>query len=197
MDESREAQREPPIGEILKQLDSKCSNEGIKPLEAREYRQEVIGKYGLPETAYKFSDPRRYIGEVEELANKWGVQVRPRHEFEKFFQENPEVGAWFHSGVDSGPMIVTNPPVNEPEEWFRLRARANQLSHEIVHVLQNEKYPRMPIKEQEREAYYYQILDDNFFRRHANNPDFIYRFINETLEDMIKSSTTIDNKLQG
>lgn len=154
MDEIGQSQEMLPIGDILKQLDKKCPDKGVKPSEAWTYRHIIMRKYGLPESTYRWNDPKRYIEQIEEIAKEHGVKIRSRHEFELFFKENPKAKAWFHGKyVFHDSMMVTTPLPNE-EEWFQLRAKANQLSHEIVHALQQERYPRMPVEEQEREAYY-------------------------------------------
>ncbi len=82
-------------------------------------------------------------------------------------------------------------------DWFGLRARAKQLSHESVHALQDKRYPEMPIDVAEKEAFYYQMLTPQTFLRYKDDPAFLMHFINGIVETSIKSSVEIDKKISN
>lgn len=187
----------PSIESIVDELDEILDGrKGIKPSEAWRYREEVRIKYGLPECGYRWENPVRYIEAMESFLKKNGVLVRDKHEFSTFFRENPTATA-----LHSGPNVFRDSTVvvqgASDGEWFRLRARANQLAHESVHTLQASKYPSMPDEEAEKEAYYYQMLTPQQILKYKDDPNFLFEWINGVLESNINSSTAIDKEING
>ena len=183
------------LEDILKEADEKSEgSQGIKVSEAWRYREAVRVKYGLPECGYRWEDPIRYISEAEGLLKENGVQVRGKHEFSTFFKENPGAIA-----LHSGPNVFRDSTVAvegaSDGEWFKLRARANQLAHESVHAFQDIKYPRMPDEEAEREAFYYQMLTPQQIVSHKDDPEFLYSLVNDVIEGNVQCSVSIDQKI--
>lgn len=183
------------LEELIQSLDKAVEGKpGIKPSEAWRYREEVRAKYRLPECEYLFEDPVRYIQTMEAFLKREGVKVRNKHEFSIFFKENPKAEA-----VSSGSSVFRDSTVvvssASETDWFGLRARAKQLSHESVHALQQKHYPRMPNDVAEKEAFYYQMLTPQTFFKYKDDPDFIMHFINKVIETNIKGSVKIDNKI--
>lgn len=124
------------IKEILEKSDLTFRGTGMKPSEAWQYRETVRTKYDLPECGYRWDDPVRYIQTIEDFLKKEGIEIREKHEFKQFFKDNPGAAA-----LSSGPNVFRNNTVivgsNNPDgEYWKLRARANQLAHEAVHAIQ-------------------------------------------------------------
>lgn len=183
------------IEDVIAQLDKALEDkEGIKPSEAWEFRERVRTKYKLPESGYRWNDPARYIGEMETLFREEKIDVRNKHEFEKFFKENPNAGgvAWPRSVFRDSTVAVQATPESD---WFALRARANQLAHEGVHGFQFKRFPGMPDELAEREAYYYQMLTPQQILQFRDDPEFIYHWINEDMENKIQSSVEINKRI--
>jgi hypothetical protein len=183
------------IEDVITQLDKALEGkEGIKPSEAWEFRERVRAKYKLPESGYRWSDPVRYIGEMETLLREEKIDIRNKHEFEKFFKENPNAGgvAWPKS-VFRDPTIAVQ--AASESDWFALRAKANQLAHEGVHGFQFKLYPGMPDELAEREAYYYQMLTPQQILQYRDDPEYIYHWINEDMENKIQSSVEINKRI--
>lgn len=199
MDESGEAlkpdqNQKEGIETILLQMDKALAGkEGIMPLTAWRYREEVRAKYQLPECGYRWNDPARFINEIEAFIKKEGIIIRPKHDFERFFSEHPKAQA-----VTLGkPFRETTVVVSESSQgdWFGLRKKANQLAHEAVHALQAKRYPEMPDEVAEKEAFYYQMLNPQTIERYKDDPDFLHDFINRVIEDSIKLSCKIDSQI--
>ncbi|MDP2672127.1 MAG: hypothetical protein Q8O68_01300 [Candidatus Daviesbacteria bacterium] len=185
------------LEELIQSLDKAVEGKpGIKPSDAWRYREEVRTKYGLPECGYSFEDPLRYIQAIEAFLKENRVEIRNKHDFSTFFKENPKAEA-----VSSGPGVFRNSTVvvgaASDTDWFGLRTRAKQLSHESVHALQDKRYPEMPIDVAEKEAFYYQMLTPQTFLRYKDDPAFLMHFINGVVETSIKSSVEIDKKISN
>ncbi len=134
----------------------------------------------------------RYIREIEAVLKSKGVLIRNKHEFKAFFNEQPDAGA-----LTSGTNVFRDLTVvvQSPEDdWWKLRAWANQLAHEAVYAMQALKYPRMPDEEAEREAYYYQILTPDIILRAASDPDHLIHNL-KLIESFVLSSTAINRAI--
>lgn len=182
-------EKPPSLDEIIAKIDQ--ASEGkheVSLARAWQYREEVRAKYGLPECGGRWDDPLAYIHEVEDVLRKEGVQVRDKHEFSAFFAEHPSAGA-----VAMEPSVFRDATVvaeaTSLNDWWGLRARANQLSHESVHALQFRHSPRMPDEEGEREAYYYQMLTPDMIRGHQDDPSYLFYQINGGIEQNVQNST--------
>lgn len=181
--------------ELLQTLDKTVEGKpGIKPSDAWKYREEVRAKYGLPECGLLVGDPLGYIQMMEEFLKRERVEVRNNHEFSLFFKENSESAAFYFISNVFREATIAVPGASE-SVWFDLMDRATQLAHESVHAMQGKHYPRMPFRLAEKEAYYYQMLKPQIFLRYKDKPDFIMHFINETIEDSIRSSVEIAKRI--
>ncbi len=185
------------LEELIQSLDKAVEGKpGIKPSDAWRYREEVRAKYGLPECGYSFEDPLRYIQTIEAFLKENRVEIRNKHDFSTFFKENLKAEA-----VSSGPGVFRDSTVvvgaASDTDWFGLRARAKQLSHDSVYALQDKRYPEMPIDVAEKEASYYQMLTPQTFLRYKDDPAFLMHFINGIVETSIKSSVEIDKKISN
>ena len=191
-----EAEPTNSLKDILINLDEKLKDkEGIKPSQAWRYREEVKAKYHLPECGYMWSDPERYIKEAEKYAKAHGIQIRPKHEFQGYFgmeeHRDAEAVSLSENVFRNNTVVVARA---SQSDWYGLRRRAKQFAHELVHAIQGEKYPRMPLEKAEREAYYYQMLTPHFFIKHRDNPDFVSHYLNTVIPRGIKSSCEIARK---
>ncbi len=187
---SNEIESNPRLDQILQEMDKKFEGkEGLKPSQAWEYKQQVIAKYQLPENDRISIDPTSYIHNVEALLKDNNIQVRPKHEFQNFFNENPTARAVnFEPNVFRDSTVVV---ANASENNFKqLKKRAKDLSHEAVHALQDIRYPSMPYEEKEREAYYYECLTPEMIIRYKDNPEELFA----VLDDLIDMSVTVDQK---
>ncbi len=180
------------LDQILVELDKRHNSSGMKPSEAWQYRETIRIKYGLPECGYRWNDPLRYIGEIETFLKSNGVTIRPKHEFQNFFAENSDSGA-----LTSGPSVFRDLTIivqGESDDWYKLRARANQLAHESVHAMQNIKYPSMTNEEAEREAYFYQMLTPQELIEAANKSEGL-GFLLALIEKNVINSKKTDERL--
>ncbi len=178
--------------EILRKADEHAGDNEIKPSEFWNFRERVRVGYGLPECAGRWDDPVGYIHQIEEFASKHGIDVRPKHEFETYFRERPDAGAVaFSEDVFRRNTVVVEG--FKPDDRWALRARANQLSHEIVHAMQATRYPSMPEELAEWEAYAYQWFTPELIREHEGDPDFLVYHINNTIREAVASSVSIAN----
>jgi hypothetical protein len=179
-----------PIELLARRLDERVGKkEGISISQTWEYRERVRAKYQLPECAGRWENPVGYIDKITKFAKEKGIPIRPKDEFQPFFEKYKNAKA----------AIIDNNLVVEKasgSDWFALRALANQLSHEIVHGLQNQKYPRMSDEEAEREAFYYQMITPDTIRRYEGNPEFLHHYINEIVEADIKTSCANDQAIR-
>lgn len=179
-----------PIELLVRRLDEKVGKkEGVSIARAWEYREEVRAKYQLPECAGRWEDPIGYIDKITKFAKEKGIPIRRKDEFQPFFEKYKNAKAAI---IDNNLLVERA----SESDWFALRALANQLSHEIVHGLQNQKYPRMSDEEAEREAFYYQMITPETIRRYEDNPEFLHHFINEIVEADIKTSCADDEAIR-
>jgi len=181
-------ERQVSIDEVIAEIDKKL--EGKYPVslaQAWRYREEVRAKYGLPECGGRWEDPLAYIHVMEDILSSNDVNLRGKHEFEAFFDENPTAGA-----VTMSPDVFRNTTVvaqaASSNDWWQLRARANQLAHEGVHALQFQRSPRMPDEEGEREAYYYQMLTPQQILKYKDDPTYLLDQINGSIEQNVQNS---------
>ncbi len=177
---------------ILTKADVFTPEGGIKPSEYWAYRENVRIKYGLPECADKWDFPVSYIQKIEQLAKENKIEIRPKHEFQLFFEEN-KAGALTSKSVFRDNTIIAEQ--HQPDDWWALRARANQLSHEIVHALQNIMFPGMPDHIAEQEAYAYQQFNPGEIIYKSYSPEDIASWVNKTIPEWVATSLAVDNKL--
>lgn len=102
-------------------------------------------KYNLPDRGLRFENPNEYINQLNKIAKDNGIPIRDASEWESFFQNHP-AGAVFD---DSGKQIFVDfrTAIDDPLTYSGL------LEHELVHALQNRRYPGMPVEVMEYEAY--------------------------------------------
>lgn len=181
--------------EIAKELDKRLGSKEAS--DAWHYREEVRAKYHLPECGYRWEDPERYIQEMENFVNENGITLRYKHEFEKFFEDFPDT-----QGRTTKDNEVVTTAVGH-SDWLALRARAKQLSHEVVHAMQAKLYPGMPDEIAEKEAYYYQIITPQDLKRAMTSLDpaltfkTSMRIINESIESSVKTENELKNKAEA
>ncbi len=179
---------------ILTQADTFTPEGGVKPSEYWKYRERVRVKYGLPECGGKFDDPVSYIHQIEQLAKENGIEIRPKHEFELFFQENPGAGGvFFGKGVFRDPTIAVEQ--HQPDDFWELRTRAGQLSHEIVHAFQDIMFPGMPDHIAEQEAYAYQIFNPDAILFFSDSIEFISSWVNKDIPKLVAFSNSTNSKI--
>ena len=180
---------------VVEEQDQSPNENEVKKriLKAWEYRQRVKAKYSLPECGSRWENPALYISEIQEFAKKEGIKIGFKHEFEEFFEENPNAAAVsLGESVFRPRTIVTEIP--NYNDFFSLRAVANQMSHEIVHAMQDKYAPQMPDEEAEREAYYYQMLTPQKLIENAQNLTDILYFIDNVIERSVLHS--VENNRQ-
>ena len=185
---------EPSLGQVLKNMDQALvDKDGIKPSEAWDFREMVRAKYQLPDSGLRLIDPVEYIRRVERLLKDKKITIRPGHEFQPFFNENPETEAVnFKASVFRDATVVLG---GDAESSLAKKARL--LAHEAVHALQNFFYPRMPLETKEKEAYYYELLTPQSILMFKSDPEGFYGAVNETFDLLIKLSVSVDKKLNG
>ena len=183
--------------ELVATMDADFTHpDGLTASQAWQYREEVRGKYGLPECGGLWSDPQGYINEIEAFLEREGIRIRGKHEFKDFFNNNPGAGAVaFGRSVFRDATVVVGQASSS--DWFGLRARAKQLSHESVHAMQDKYYPGMPDEQAEREAYYYQMFTPQKIRELSDDPEHLLFIITGIIEPAVRSSVTINASLKG
>lgn len=189
-----EMSAEPRIEDLLAKIDTEYTNpDGWTFSQAWKYREEVRAKYGLPECGGRWEDPQGYINYMEDMLAREGIAVRGKHEFKGFFEDFPGASAVVlgRSAFRDTTVVVTEASTND---WFGLRARANQLAHESVHAFQDTLYPGMSHEEAEREAHYYQMFYPQKIRELSDDPERLYRLFTDIIEPGIKKSVIINEK---
>jgi hypothetical protein len=109
--------------------------------------QKVIrAKYGLPDL-----DARESLGDYENYlrnrVSELGVTIEEESGCGKFFEEFRQAGGVF---MDNERKIGVNIKKDDVQEYAR---SLNTLEHELIHAIQNIRYPSMPIELMEYEAY--------------------------------------------
>lgn len=109
----------------------------------------IQNKYGLPPQQLRIDDPAEYLYQLEQIAKQNQVEIRSIGEIPKFFEEYPQAGAVhaYPGGVITGDHAI----YIQPQENLALQAK--DATHELVHALQFNRYPGMPIEGKEYEAY--------------------------------------------
>jgi len=118
-----------------------------------EDQQKTRKKYDLPPIPMLREDPREYQRRLIEKAKKIGVTILPKIACGSFFEETPAAGAVFISSSDSGSSENKIGVDIKEDSLDNLIRSIKELEHELIHALQNKKYPSMPIEIQEYEAY--------------------------------------------
>lgn len=119
--------------------------EDPKMIERIASDQEIIrAKYKLPSWDLSPSELERAL---RQIAEELGVTVRPTHELQRFFEENPFAGA-VYSPEDKE--IAANINTTALRDYYK---SLQVFEHELIHAIQDKLSPRMPIEEMEYEAY--------------------------------------------
>lgn len=130
-------------------------------------------KYGLPDRGLRFENPNEYIVQLNRIAKENGIPIRDASEWESFFQRHL-AGAVFD---DTGKQVFVDfrIAINDPITYGGL------LEHELIHALQDKRYPGMSVEVMEYEAY---ITANMSLTNVQNDP----RNIQETLFNNIEFS---------
>lgn len=122
---------------------------GMKPenpelLNKLEEDQKIIrSKYNLPNPNLP---PAEFERALNQLAKEMDIEIRPKHEYSRLFDEAPDAGAM---SLDGGKIIVGIDRNNERGYKKSLK----QMEHELVHGIQEKIAKSMPIELMEYEAY--------------------------------------------
>jgi hypothetical protein len=122
---------------------------GLKPedpamLERLTNDQDIIrAKYNLP--SWHLS-PSEFEHALQKMAKDLGVKIRPKSECGTFFKENPMAEAVHFADGRIGANINRS-ELNKYKNSLRI------LEHELVHEIQNQRSPSMPVEAMEYEAY--------------------------------------------
>lgn len=128
-------------------------------------------KYGLPNRNEIIDDPMEYLRKLEKIANDNNILVRKGYEFELLFNKTGNKGLY---DPDNNQLIVSDKLYNtETISEFQLYVFVYE--HELIHALQQLRYPSMPIELQEYEAYITADLSEYYLTTKPNDAiDFIF-----------------------
>lgn len=133
-----------------------------KFVERLKQDQEIIrDKYGLPPISMIELAPSEFEGVLLSLAKEVGVQVRSEYEVGNFFEEHTASGVYLEK--DKVISVKAYPDSVSP-----YKRRLTILEHELIHAMQDQNYPGMPIEAMEYEAY---IANANFDHLDELNPE--------------------------
>jgi hypothetical protein len=123
--------------------------------------KEIIrAKYGLPSIKLP---PAEYERTLRSMAKELGVPIRPKAELERFFKEKV-AGAIYRDETNEIYADV------DRESRRAYMSSINNLEHELIHSIQQKRFPSMPIEAMEYEAY---VAGGNmeYLRRHPDQID--------------------------
>ena len=107
----------------------------------------IRAKYGLPSREIMHDSPLEFQHQLEEIAQANKVEIIPFYERQRFFEEHPFAGGVYFEKEG----LVVKPSKLEGIEGKIDNLRT--LEHELIHGLQEYRYPDMPIEGMEYEAY--------------------------------------------
>ena len=112
--------------------------------------QIIRQKYKLPSRDAKFTNPSEYEHELRRIAKENDIDLRSKVEYSRFFEEY-SAGAFHDTNIGRGNTVVAD--INRNEELSKYFGSLPDLEHELIHGLQEEYSPGMPIELREYEAY--------------------------------------------
>ena len=131
---------------------------GLRPDDPRildrlvEDQKIIRAKYGL---VAKFDTLEEYERFLRDLAKKMKVDIRSQSECGKVYEELSKTGGVYFSDVGLGGGVAG---VNINKENLRSYNKSlGVLEHELIHAMQNDRYPDMPIEIREYEAWFANI----------------------------------------
>jgi hypothetical protein len=116
----------------------------------REDQEIVRAKYGLPSLKTRFLDCGGYEHYMLALAKRNGIDVRAYSD--TAFSKTSLLGGAVYLGAEDGMINTIAVDIDRSSEK-RYRSSLSSFEHELIHALQEIKYPGMPIEGKEYEAY--------------------------------------------
>lgn len=113
-----------------------------------EDRDLVRAKYDLPKQGLLADQPAEYYRNLETMAKRTGVSIRPKEAYSAFFKENFATAVHFSDRNEIGVHTIRDS--DSKKEVFN---KAVDLEHELIHAIQNKRYTSMPLLRKEYEAY--------------------------------------------
>ena len=144
---------------------------GLKPedpkmLEKLATDREIIkAKYNLPPLELLLVSPSEYEHKLRQIAQTLNTKIREKSDCGKFFKENPFTGAVY---MDDTNQIGTDIKKGELGSYLK---SLQILEHELVHAIQNQNSPSMPIELMEYEAYLASGINLDYVKEHPESID--------------------------
>lgn len=113
-----------------------------------EDQKVVRAKYGLLDVSMLKNSPEEYENFLMGMASRNGVKIRDRNDFAGYFDRDGAPAAEYFEGKSKIGVTVFR---NEDEGKY-IRSLI-KLEHELIHSIQEKKYPGMPIELLEYEAF--------------------------------------------
>lgn len=148
--------------------------------------QKIIrSKYGLPDK--EVISPGEYEYVLRNLARSLGVTIQEKSECGNFFEEYSQAGA---VNFDEEKKIGVSIDKNDLQAYV---SGLNQLEHELIHSLQHERSPRMPVELMEYEAY---IAGGNneLLREHPEMAKMVFEYL---IGNSVKVWYDLESKKRG
>ena len=137
----------------------------------------VRTKYGLPGIDTRFNAPQgEYENFLKGLAKENKVEIRNKSACGKFFEENDLSSAY----LKDNRVIGINMERNNPESY---QTELATLEHEMIHSIQFDKSPRMPIEGAEYEAYVAAVNPEYF----KQNPEAVGQVFDKGIKNSVDS----------
>ena len=134
-------------GRLIEYITGVRLNDPNLPERLLSDQQTIRGKYNLPPQEIRFELPGEYEKILHEIARTHKIQIDSKSECGSFFTESPIAGGVF---FDQDKKVGVD--VDRTNQMSYAKGLGT-LEHELIHGLQHEYSPRMPIELMEYEAY--------------------------------------------
>ncbi len=121
-----------------------------------EDKNIVKQKYSLPDKNMLLQNPNEYYRQLESIAKEEGIPVRSKDEFDAFFKKYTSSAVYLNSdeydpGIDGRTIVIDK---SQNIENIKVNIdNSSTFEHELVHALQDKRYPGMSLVRKEYEAY--------------------------------------------
>jgi len=163
---------EQSVGSRLAEYITGLKSDNVEIVDRLIEDQKVIRtKYGLPALDIRYNMPAEYERSLKDLAKKYKVDIRSTLEYGKYFKENPSSDAVYSKEPARGDVFSD---INKKDLNSYLSS-LKSVEHELIHAMQEIKFPRMPIELSEYEAYI-GSMNLETFQEHPENVDPFFEY---------------------
>jgi hypothetical protein len=134
-------------GRLIEYITGVKIDDPLLPERLKNDQNAIRAKYKLPPREMRLEQPGEYEKVLLEIARKYKIQIATKSECGSFFEESPMAGGVF---FDQTKKVGVDLDKTSKKTYTK---SLGTLEHELIHGMQNEYSPRMPIEQMEYEAY--------------------------------------------